>query len=151
MGRRPLPTAVKAARGNPSKVPLYDNEPKPVVSQLEYPEWFLHSDFANDEIMDEAKLQWDKVVEESASTGVLTVLDEPVFALWCVTYARFIVACRKIALGIEDSNWMRDRNSAGRDLKGLSAELGFTPSSRSKVSVVGKRGSGPDWGQFDAN
>ncbi len=148
MGRRPLPTKVKMARGNPSKVPLYDNEPKPKVSALSYPDWFHDPDFASDAVMTEAKVQWDIAIDESVSAGVISVLDEPVFALWCVTYARFIVACRIVAAG---GGAERERNAAGRELKGLSAELGFTPSSRSKVAAAGKRKTGPDWSQFDEN
>ena len=79
MGRRPIPTALKIARGNPGKRPLHDMEPKPEKSTLEPPKG----------LTGRALDEWNRIAEECVFRGIITVLDEPLLEAWCVTVASF--------------------------------------------------------------
>jgi len=120
------------------------------------PEWFMVPESEDkDGVMKQTRHEWLRIVEECISNGMITIVDESILAMWCSTYARYIVACRNVARegtvvetaagGQKSSVWVQERNNSGRDLKGIAAELGFTPSSRSKVSVVGNKGATVDW------
>lgn len=142
MGRRgpkPQPTALRLARGNPSKRALPKNEPKPAKpNRLDPPSW----------LTGHARQKWRALAPRLATAGLLTVADMDAFARYCDTWARWRQCCRHIdrhgmTYELKDSKGgvtsvqQRPEVSIARSLAvqlaRLEAEFGMTPSSRSRV------------------
>lgn len=151
-GRKPLPTADKAARGNPGRRPLNDNEPQPKADMPTMPAWLDR----------EAKAEWRRQAPELYAIGVITVVDGSVLAAYCEAFSlwkRASVRLQKMArnddtvlyegicVKTQSGNVILNplqgaANSARRDMVRLAAELGLTPSSRS--SLEGGKGREKD-------
>ena len=65
-GRKPKPTAVKVLEGNPGKRPLNMFEPTPEKIAPECPSW----------LNDEAKAEWNRLVDKMVELGILKGLPE---------------------------------------------------------------------------
>lgn len=78
-GRKPKPTAVKVLEGNPGKRPLNMFEPTPDKVAPECPDW----------LNEEAKAEWDRLVDKMVELGTLTEMDMAAFAGYCQSYARW--------------------------------------------------------------
>ena len=78
-GRKPKPTAVKVLEGNPGKRPLNMFEPTPEKVAPECPDW----------LNEEAKAEWDRLVDKMVELGTLTEMDMAAFAGYCQSYARW--------------------------------------------------------------
>ena len=78
-GRKPKPTAIKVLEGNPGKRPLNKFEPVPDKIAPECPDW----------LTDEAKAEWDRLVDKMVNLGTLTEMDMAAFAGYCQSYARW--------------------------------------------------------------
>jgi P27 family predicted phage terminase small subunit len=143
-GRRPLPTAVKKARGNPGKRKLNDAEPKPDPGDPPMPKGL--SQAAADE--------WRSIVPELRQMGVLTKVDGKALAAYCHAFARWMEAEAEIRrLGIvvmEPIFGVGERflgcrykknpavtisETAMKIMKAFLVEFGMTPSSRSRVRI----------------
>jgi P27 family predicted phage terminase small subunit len=135
MGRRPLPSRLKALRGNPGKR-KNKREPQPQTAGVVAPAW----------LEAEAAFEWARLAPELERLGLLTVVDVAAFEGYCQSYQRWrdaeravsearskggIGLARAIQQGLEGMARARLRL-----VKSLAAEFGFTPASRSRVSAV---------------
>ena len=78
-GRKPKPTAVKVLEGNPEKRPLNMFGPTPEKIVPECPNW----------LNDEAKAEWNRLVDKIVELGTLTEMDMAAFAGYCQSYAKW--------------------------------------------------------------
>jgi P27 family predicted phage terminase small subunit len=143
-GRRPLPTAVKRARGNPGKRKPNDAEPSPAPGVPEMPAGLPLA----------AAEEWKRIVPELETLGVLTRVDRAALAAYCHAYARWFEAEQEVlALGIvvrepiliagEPTEFCRYKKNpavsisegAMKLMKAFLVEFGMTPSSRSRIRV----------------
>lgn len=85
-GRKPIPTDLKRARGNPGKRPLNEDEPKP---DKRIP---LRPDYLDEE----ACKEWDRVAPLLAKYGIITELDGPALAGYCQSYSTYSHAMQKV-------------------------------------------------------
>ncbi len=143
-GRKPKPTYLKLLQGNPGCRPINQNEPQPSRPQPTPPE-HLSAD---------ARVEWDRMVEEVYNLGLLTVVDVMGFAAYCQAYGRWVVAERmlaRVAALDPQSNGLLIRSANGnpipnpliwvasnalRDMVRYAAEFGFTPAARTRIAVA---------------
>jgi phage terminase small subunit len=85
-GRKPIPTAVKIAMGNPGKRPLNKREPKPVIAIPTCP---AH-------LMPAAKNEWKRLAHYLHDLGVISELDRAALAAYCQAYGRWVEAEKKL-------------------------------------------------------
>lgn len=134
-GRKPVPTQLREARGNPGKRALNRDEPQPAVGASSPPAWLSAS----------ARARWLTIAPELEQLGILTTIDGGALAAYCQVWARWKEAEEKI---IEfgqviktpkgypiQSPYISIANKALSHVRGLEAEFGMTPSSRSRVKV----------------
>jgi P27 family predicted phage terminase small subunit len=136
-GRKPKPSAVKKAAGNPGRRPLNNNEPRPKVTNLPCPS----------QLQGEARSEWERVAPELARNGVLTRLDEKALLGYCVAWQRFVEAQVQIAepkshvlmtkSGYPILNpYLTIADKALETMRRFAVEFGMTPSSRSNIHVA---------------
>ena len=140
-GRPPKPTALKAISGNPGKRPLNNNEPKP--SGIPSCPAFLDSS---------AKKEWKRVSKELIEIGILTSVDRSILASYCDAYSRWAQATEELnelrkakgksvlVVGTKTGYPMQNPligiiNTAADQMRKFGAELGLSPSSRTRLSV----------------
>ena len=137
-GPRPTPTVLKLMRGNPGKRPINRGELRPTSAPTcPDPPGFV-TGYAADE--------WRRVAPELHRNGLLTVLDETIFAVYCVTYGRWRLAEEMLAA--EDlvaagstrnkvvNPILRIAVEAARDVIRYGNEFGLTPSARARVRAA---------------
>ena len=143
-GRRPLPTAVKRARGNPGKRKLNDAEPQPLLGEPEMPE----------DLPAAAAEEWKRIVPELRTLGVLAKIDRAALAAYCHAYARWFEAEKHVVergivieepillMGVATDYVRLKKNpavtiseTATKIMKSFLVEFGMTPSSRSRVRI----------------
>jgi P27 family predicted phage terminase small subunit len=133
-GPAPLPTAVKKLRGNPggrklNPEPDFGTDRKPAC-----PAW-LDKD---------AKAEWRAVVNRLYDAGIVKSVDRSVLAAYCVAFSRwrrFEKAAQEFKLPVlksEGGNWYMNpailmAQSAMKEMLACAAQLGMTPSARSKI------------------
>ena len=134
MGRKPLPTHLKVVRGT-RKSRVNRAEAKPSAGLPSAP-----AHLSND-----AKVEWRRVAPELYRGGLLTIIDRSILAAYCQSYGRWRVA--ETVLAGEDllvttthgniipNPLLGIANKAMADAARYAAELGMTPSSRSRVSA----------------
>jgi len=134
-GRKPKPTHLKLVAGNPGKRRLNENEPHPEGELSDPPEW----------LTPEQKEGWRYAIEH-APPGLLKRLDRSALTVWVVAedlhrqatqaVARFGLITRSPKQGEPMQNpYLPIINKQAQIMMKAAAELGFTPSSRSRVSV----------------
>lgn len=152
-GRKPKPTRLKVVSGNPGKRPLNTNEPKPTAYLSTAPDWF-----------DEMQTQyWDDAIE-SAPRGLLGTMDRELLSVWVcasVMHRRATEAQTKLDAG--KSAPMLTKTPGGMPIQSpyigiinkqavimlkAASEMGFTPSSRSRLSVDNSVASGNTFDGF---
>lgn len=116
-GRKPVPTELRLLRGNPGHRPINQLEPKPSKGVGSRPAWLAL----------EAKREWTRIVPELERIGVLTTVDRGAVAAYCQLWAEFVAATA-------EGDWRKMKQAAPL-VKAAAAELGITPSSRSRVHV----------------
>ena len=135
-GRRPKPTALKELEGNPGKRPLNKHEPKPEGDLYAAPEW-----------MTEAQREGWAYAITNAPYGLLKQLDRSILAIWVVAEDLHREAAEKIAqyglltkspnAGLPlQSPYLAILNKQAQIMLKAGAELGFAPSSRTRVQVA---------------
>jgi P27 family predicted phage terminase small subunit len=151
-GRKPKPSAVKKLEGNPGKRPLNTEEPTPPV---EIPDCPKH-------ITGHAREEWLRASELAKKLGILTALDRSVFSAYCEAWGLWVEACEHLAkegvllrppsapgeketlfglipakavnpAQMAFNNWYHVKNKAWEQFTKLASELGFSPTSRSRV------------------
>ena len=138
-GRKPKPTAIRRADGNPGKRGYNGAEPAPPEGMPDCP---LH-------LSDLAQEEWQRIAGTLYGMGVLTTVDRAALAACCQAYGRWAEAEEKLkdmpvmlkspSGYVQQNPWLSVANKQ-LELMGRSmAELGITPASRSRVQVA----SGP--------
>jgi P27 family predicted phage terminase small subunit len=149
-GRKPLPSDIKRANGNPGKRQLNDGEPVYTVPTA--------TPYAPRYLSAVAQREWGRAAALLMRARVLTEADLTALALYCDAYGRWIEARAKLAdqgLVIEaraklDENglaimdvkgsyqnpWLFVANKAHEQMLKLLAEFGMTPSSRTRIKAV---------------
>ena len=133
-GRKPLPTAIKEANGNPGKRPLNPLEPKPQGNLEEAPDWFN---------AEQAKA-WRYAIL-NMPPGVLKRIDSSALTIWVVAEYLHREATEKVmASGIivktERGNPIQNPylpviNRQAQIMLKAASELGFTPASRPRLEI----------------
>ena len=140
-GRKPKPTSLKIAAGNPGKRALNTREPD---VQPDLPTCPAH-------LLPSAKAEWKRLARELYQLGVLTRLDRAALAGYCQAYGRWVEAEKmlketpgilKMPSGYIQANpWLTIATKQMELMQRFAAEMGMTPSSRSRVETV-RRPSG---------
>ena len=130
-------------RGNPGQRRLNPNEPKIQPAVPKPPDW----------LGAEARAKWDEVVTSLRELGILTHVDGDVLTLYCETWVEFkhaTLAIREYGLTVtttkgdeRTSPYVILRNKALVQLRTLAAELGMSPSSRTRVQTTSIRNPRP--------
>lgn len=133
-GRKPTPTLLKLAAGNPGRRPLNATEPVPPPGPLVKPDWL--DGYASE--------MWDWIVPHLEGARIVRPADTTLVTQYCVTYSQWRTA----------AEWVRDHgltnpDNEGRDwpqtkvfrqlgllLVKLASELGITPAARPRLSVA---------------
>lgn len=134
-GRRPKPTHLKELEGNPGKRPLNKAEPRPEGDLYAAPTWMT----------DAQREGWAYAVT-NAPYGLLTHLDRSILAIWVVAEDLHREAAEKVAqyglltkspnAGLPlQSPYLAILNKQAQIMLKAGAELGFSPSSRTRVQV----------------
>ena len=134
-GGKPIPTHLKIVAGNPGKRPLNQNEPKPAGNLDTAPEWLTEAQQAC----------WRYAIEHAPS-GLLKRLDSAALVVWVVAEDLHRQATEKLArsgLVIKtpltghpmQSPYLGIVNRQALIMMKAAAELGFTPSSRTRIHV----------------
>jgi P27 family predicted phage terminase small subunit len=140
-GRKPKPTWLKLVGGNPGRRPLNNSEPVPEGALLDPPDWLTPSQ----------KDIWRAAIE-NAPPGLLRRIDESVFLVWVIAKDLHRTASERIAqtgtlirmphspMALQ-SPWVLVMNKQAAIMIKAAVELGFTPSSRSRISIEPVRAS----------
>jgi P27 family predicted phage terminase small subunit len=134
-GRKPVPAAVTAVKGNPGKRKARADPPAPPEAAPACP----------DHLSDAARAEWRRIVPELLAVGVLATVDRAALALYCVAYARWEDAEQKlIESGGEvvktrsgypiQNPYLSIANKAMDQIHRYLAEFGMSPSSRMRVA-----------------
>lgn len=128
------PTALKVLAGNPGKRPLPTNEPTPEIAAPDCP---AH-------LSEEARAEWLRIVPLLLTLRLLTKIDMVALAAYCVLYARWAEAERKVAEGgtlvkvngqVIPSPHLTIATNSLKLLKDYLAQFGLSPAQRSKMHV----------------
>jgi len=136
-GRKPLPTVVKKLKGTLQKCRINPHEPKPTSSLCTPPEYMSEI----------AKEAWDYAVKNSPP-GLLSALDGAVLERWANCSGLYREALAKINRAgvsgmiiktpsgiLRRSPLMDVIRDLAMEMKVYEAEMGFTPASRSRISM----------------
>jgi phage terminase small subunit len=140
MGRRgpkPLPTAIKDARGTLRKCRTNPDEPQLAVPRsLEPPK----------DLKGAGRVYWLSNVRELVDKGVLRDADMPVFESCCRAWSRkceLEVEVTRLGYAAATATGMQNALLKWTQIhKQLAAEVGLTPSARSGVKAVEKKAPG---------
>ncbi len=145
-GRKPKPTTLKLLDGNPGKRTINDREPTAPAGVPEPPGW----------LDDEARAEWFRMVKLLGDMRLLSPADHAMLEAYCTIYSRWVQAeaqVRKSGTVVKAPNgypmmnpYLIAANQALKELRKLSVEFGLTPSSRSRIRVLG---TGDDMDDFD--
>ncbi len=135
MGRKAKPTAIRRREGNPGKRAWNHGEPIPPEVIPDCPE----------HLSDVAAAEWHRVAATLHEMGVLSTVDRAALAAYCQAYGRWVEAeerMRQTPLLIrtpsgypQQSPWLSIANKQLELMAKFMAELGMTPSSRSRVNL----------------
>jgi P27 family predicted phage terminase small subunit len=135
-GRKPKPTYLRVLDGNAGKRPTNKEEPQPVGNLSEHapPAWLSESQ----------KDGW-RFAMRNAPPGMLKRLDQSVLTVWVVAESVHRIAAEWVEKkgplimgknGVPYQNpYLAIMNKQAAVMMKAAAELGFTPSSRSRVKV----------------
>lgn len=146
-GRKPKPTQLKVITGNPGKRALNKSEPKPKGNLAAAPDHFG----------DEQKAVWDYAIEH-APAGLLKQMDLSVLEVWVNAVVAYRDAVNKVAVtgqvikspsGYPVVNpYLSNMNKQAQIMLKAAAEMGFTPSSRSRIVLSDELEQNDPWAKF---
>ena len=137
-GRKPTPRALKLLRGNPGKRPINQAEPQPGALSPKCPK----------ELVDVvARREWTRTIVPAIATGQITAADRVMAIahceLWATWRSQLADACRHAhVIAVGEQHYPTPNPARGMSnktfllLARVDTELGFTPSSRSRVTAV---------------
>lgn len=136
-GRKPLPAAIKKVKGTLQKCRINPHEPRPPRLLGEPPDY----------MSDVAKEAWRYAIE-NAPLGLLSSLDAAVLERWANCAGLYREALAKINRAgvagmiiktpsgiLRRSPLMDVIRDLALEMKGYESEMGFTPASRSRVTL----------------
>lgn len=136
-GRKPKPTKLKIAAGNPGHRPLNEREPILPRGVGDPPE----------HLGEKARAEWSRVAAILTEAEVITEGDRAVLALYCSAWDRWVRAEEMLAKsseilksgdgGLYQNPYLAISNRALDQVAKLAASLGLDPSSRSRVQTLG--------------
>lgn len=145
MPRKPTPTAIRKLQGNPGKRPLPKREPKPRVEAPKMPTGLSKA----------AQNEWKRLVAECVRLKIITTLDHSLLRSYIHEWQmceHLFGQCKNHGTYISDTVIDRNGNAYQTNIKrapwdtslaqhqsilrGIRSDLGFTPTARTKVSVV---------------
>ncbi len=136
MSQRPLPTAIRRARGNPGKRGYNNAEPVAPDAQPRCPSHLSHV----------AQKEWRRLASCLHKMGVLTTVDRAALAAYCQSYGRWVDAEEKLKETpvlyktpsgyVQQSPWLGIVNKQLELMGRFMVELGMTPAARSRVSTL---------------
>lgn len=134
-GRKPIPTALRRASGNPGKRGYNRAEPIPPPDMPGCP----------DHLGETAREEWHRIAGTLHEMGVLTSVDRAALAAYCQCYGRWVEAeirlketpalLRTPSGYVQQSPWLAVANKQLELMGRFMAELGITPASRSRVAA----------------
>jgi P27 family predicted phage terminase small subunit len=134
-GRRPKPTALRRAEGNPGKRAWNHDEPVPPDAMPDCPP----------HLGAEAQAEWHRLAETLHRMGVLTTVDRAALAAYCQCWGRWVEAEEKLKVTpimlkapsghIQQSPWLSIANRQLELMGRYMTELGLTPAARSRVAA----------------
>jgi len=140
-GRKPVPRALKLARGNPGQHKISDDEPEP-SSDIDLG---VPAALAGDA---DASAEWNDKAPMLHRLGLLTEVDRDALVMYCATFARWkyaerelrehgLVLTRKRKGGtyLLLSPYLSIASKAQEQCRALLLEFGLTPVSRNRVHV----------------
>ncbi len=141
-GRKPKPTWLKVVEGNPGKRPLNADEPVASGELDGPPEWLSKTQ----------REVWEEAIR-NAPPGLLRGIDQSVFLVWVVAKDLHRDASEKIAKygavikspvtqTAMQSPFVSVLNRQAQIMLKAAAEMGFSPSSRSRVKVERNQNAG---------
>lgn len=150
-GRKPKPTALKLADGNPGMRRMNGTESKPAESLPDCP---LHR-------KPQSRTEWDRIAVNLNKIGLLTRVDRATMGAYCQCYAQWVEAEERLAEKpaiirlpsgyIQQSPWLNISNKQMELMAKYMAELGLTPASRSRLVIrVNDRPKSWEWGTWRA-
>jgi len=148
-GRKPKPTHLKLVEGNAGKRPLNSAEPQPTGDLYAAPEWMTASQ----------REGWAYAIAH-APLGLLKQLDRSVLTIWVVAedlhresaekIARFGLLTKSPNAGLPlQSPYLAILNKQAQIMLKAAAELGFSPSSRTRVHLDSGTEASADDSDFD--
>jgi P27 family predicted phage terminase small subunit len=134
-GRKPTPTGIRRANGNPGKRAWNHAEP---VAPEGLPDCPPH-------LSPVARAEWDRIAQALYDMGVLTLVDRAALAAYCQAYARWVEAEEKLKETpvmlrtpsgyVQQSPWLSVANRQLELMGRYMAELGITPAARSRLKI----------------
>lgn len=134
-GRIPKPTRIKALTGNPGKRALNRFEPRPEPEVPACP----------GELGPSAQREWDRLVRELSKLNLITSLDRAALATYCGAYALWAEATeaiQKFGTMVKSpsgypmqSPYISIANRQAEIMMRIASEFGFTPASRSRITM----------------
>lgn len=139
-GRKPQPSDLKLLRGNPGRRPANTREPQlPRLEGFETPPPELAGDVV-------ALAEWHRIVPILVASRQITVAERPALIACCQQWSTYLDCHERARAGrviMTPSGYPRPNpygplaDSALTQCNRLWAELGLTPSSRSRVHTTG--------------
>ena len=146
-GRKPTPTHLRVVKGNPGKRPLNQAEPKPKGDLFEPPS----------DLPEKARPFWNAAIAD-APAGLLKKLESRVLVIWATAAWLHSDASDKVSKStlliktptgaLVQNPYLSILNRQSTIMMKAAAEMGFTPSSRSRVSVTDAERDADEWGDF---
>jgi P27 family predicted phage terminase small subunit len=158
-GQKPVPTVVRRLRGNPSKTAYNHDEPQPprTDARLAPP-----SELGTDSV---ACAYWDELVPVLRGIRQITDVDRAALVALCVQWSRYVEATKalqqrdeqgrsKMLIKLENGIYQQHpyiaiANKSLLLCTRLWAELGLTPSSRSRVHAAPLPADRDPFAEFD--
>ena len=147
-GRKPKTAEQKRRAGNPGKRPLNENEPQPTPGAPQKP----------DHLDEVANKKWDDLCIVLDEMGTLATSDQAILTMFCDSWSLYVKACVMIEKGTQllmsatntpyRAPWVDLRSMAFKQLLQCSSELGLSPTSRARLSVVPKQKAPEGKGRF---
>ena len=139
-GRKPKPTALRRAEGNPGKRAWNLDEPVPPEGCPDCP----------DHLSEPARAEWHRLVGALHDMGVLTLADRAALAAYCQAWGRWVEAEERLKETpalirtksgyVQQSPWLSIANKQLELMGRYMAELGLTPAARSRIVAFADQG-----------
>jgi P27 family predicted phage terminase small subunit len=152
-GPSPKPSILKLVSGNPGKRPIGKDEPIPAPGTIEPPDF----------VKGEARDLWNRLVPDLVRAGLVTSVDWPGVARYCIKLARWLYLFREIEKAKESSPagkgttypiygadgkvkyvaefpWASEWRTLDRELRADEGRLGMSAAARTRIRVEKEKG-----------